>query len=354
MKNIYRSIFIIATAAVAAGCAKAYTEGANEAGERYLKAWMSLNHPGVEASWKGKTGENGIYVLSEREGDGKEVTDSGYAIVDCTTYDLEGNITSYTNESVARQLGAYSPADYYGPKVWLTFDQTIPAGVQDAIVGMKTGGSKKVIIPSWMMSYSSYDSADEYLNHSSEYSNTIYEFTVRDFTDSIDVWQNDSIERYIVKNYGDLKAFSNDTTGFYFKSLVTDMPADTTTFPQDTAIYINYTGKLLNGLVFDTTDERVAKDNGIYDSGKTYSPVKIAWGDEYTDLTMGDDASSVISGFAMTLWRMKYVPDNTAWKDRCIGIFNSNLGYGYSGSGSSIPAYASLIFEIEIVDEPEE
>ena len=30
----------------------------------------------------------------------------------------------------------------------------------------------------------------------------------------------------------------------------------------------------------------------------------------------------------------------------------ANLGYGYSGSGKAIPAYAPLSFEIEIVDKP--
>jgi FKBP-type peptidyl-prolyl cis-trans isomerase len=37
-----------------------------------------------------------------------------------------------------------------------------------------------------------------------------------------------------------------------------------------------------------------------------------------------------------------------------IGIFYSPLGYSYSGSEPSIPPYAPLIFEIEIVEEPEE
>ena len=35
--------------------------------------------------------------------------------------------------------------------------------------------------------------------------------------------------------------------------------------------------------------------------------------------------------------------------EKGIGIFYSPLGYGHSGSGTSIPSYAPLIFEIEIV-----
>ena len=46
-------------------------------------------------------------------------------------------------------------------------------------------------------------------------------------------------------------------------------------------------------------------------------------------------------------------PDSQ-YRDKCTGIFTSSLGYGYSGSGSSIPGYAPLIFEIEVVDKPED
>ncbi len=40
--------------------------------------------------------------------------------------------------------------------------------------------------------------------------------------------------------------------------------------------------------------------------------------------------------------------------EKGIGIFWSDLGYGKSGSGNSIPAYSPLVFEIEIVEKPEE
>lgn len=323
---------------VAAGCAKEAVSGPNDANKLFMDAWMYVNYPDIQPSGLG------IYVLEEQEGEGDEVIKEGnYAIVDYTVTDLQGNISSYTADTTAKKLGKYKSTNYYGPKVWLTMDATIQAGLQEAVVGMKRGGYKKVVIPSWLMTYSTYGTKQEYLDQETSYSNTIYEFTVKDFTDSIDVWQKDSIERYIVKNYGSLDAFSNDTTGFYYRQL--EPPVSDKAFSADTTIYINYTGKLLNGLVFDTNIERVAKDNNLYDPSKTYEPASIKWGEKHGDITMGS-SSSVISGFSLTLWQMKPM-------EKGIGIFYSPLGYGYSGSEPAIPPYAPLIFEIEIVEKPE-
>ena len=60
---------------------------------------------------------------------------------------------------------------------------------------------------------------------------------------------------------------------------------------------------------------------------------------------MGSENSSIISGFALTLWQMQSF-------EKGIGVFYSPLGYNYSGSGASIPGYAPLIFEIEVVEKP--
>ena len=137
--------------------------------------------------------------------------------------------------------------------------------------------------------------------------------------------------------------------GFYYQQL--KEPADTHSFKADTSIYINYTGRLLNGQVFDTTIADTAKVHNIYSSSNTYSPVKITWGESYTDLTMtasgSSSSSSIISGFQKTLWEMRHP------YEKGVGMFFSSYGYGSSGSGNTIPSFSPLVFEIEIVDKPE-
>lgn len=353
MKRITISIISsIAVVLTAVSCAKEDKAGPNEAEKRFFDAWIQVHHSGINPTGLG------IYVLpGEEEGTGTEVQQDGIAILDYITYDLDGNITSYTEKNTAKQLGEYDTTKFYGPKPMTTEKGAIPAGVAEAVIGMKAGGYKKFIVPSWLMSTSVYDSEEKYLKKDSNSDHTIYEIWVRDFTTDIEQWQIGQIGNYFASD----SMFEGMTTDDYLKMTVsneevefkgmfykqTEPPVEDTEFSSDTVIYINYTGKLLNGLVFDTNIEKVAKDNGLYSSSKTYQPVQINWGEQYTDLTMGASKSSVITGFALTLWQMKPMEKGT-------GVFTSTYGYGYSGSGSSIPAYAPLVFDIEIVAKPED
>lgn len=364
MKKVILTISYIIAAIAVIGCAKTETLGPNDAYQRYFEAWMHVNYPDATPSGLG------IYIIEDQQGSGVKVGEEGYILLDYKVTDLEGNISSYTDALTAQQLGKYNQTTYYGPKFLTTTKTTLPAGLRNAVVGQQVGTSRKVIIPSWLMSYKSYDTEEDYLNpplkkneeyDASSFSNTIYEFTIAGYTEDMEKWQIDSIGRFFSnrtvmidgkpaadvfkKNGAKMTAADSTSYGFYYKQI--KAPTNTDKFSKDTTVYINYVGKLLNGLVFDTNVERVAKDNGLYSASRTYEPTRINWGENYEDITMGSDKSSIISGFAQTLWQMKDM-------EKGVGVFISSIGYGYSGSGSSIPAYAPLIFEIELVAKPEE
>ncbi len=336
MKKLIKTFAYIAVAAAVIGCAKEASVGPNEANVRYFNSWMKINHPGLEPVGLG------IYVLEEEKGTGTAVKEDGFVYADYIRTDLEGNISEYTDKHTAKQLGTYDTTYYYGPKVITTTKRTIPAGLFDAIKDMKVGGRKKVIIPSWLMSYYDYKTEQEYIDNTSNGSNTIYDITIREYADSIYKHEISLIEAYQASDPATLNNWQSDTTGFYYRQI--SEPADTSSFPKDTTVYINYTGRLLSGLIFDTTIEKVAKDNGIYSASRTYGPSEVSWGEKWSDLKLGE--SSVISGFALTLWQMRAM-------EKGIGVFYSPLGYSYNGSGKSIPGYAPLIFEIEFVAKPE-
>ncbi|MBR5835675.1 MAG: FKBP-type peptidyl-prolyl cis-trans isomerase [Bacteroidales bacterium] len=346
MKKIIVSFLFVAAAIAFAGCARQAAVGANDANKRYFDAWMMLNHPKATAT------DLGVYILENNpaDGNGAIVEKDGYALLEYTITDLEGNIVGYTTEEAAKQLGTYDKTAYYGGKFVTTADGTLYAGLQNVLVGMKVGDSRKVAIPSWLMSYSTYETEKKYLEESSSAESSIYEFTVKDFAEDIFDWQVDKIGEYFEAHPTEFAGMTvadslKNFKGFYYKTIVPAPDTDTTAFKTDTTIYINYTGRLIDGTVFDTTDERLAKDSGIWSSTRTYAPVSIKWGESYSDITMS--SSTVITGFALTLWQMRAFESG-------IGVFTSNYGYGYSGSGESIPGYSPLVFEIEIVKKPEE
>ena len=333
MKKI---LVLIGSVAVLAACAKTETVNANDTEKAELEAWLQLNYPGVQAT------DPGIYILEDTPGTGANLPETGYLIVDYTSTELSGEVVNTTSETIARRVGTYAASSYYGPVVQYTGGTTLPAGVAAMMQGMKEGGRRKAVIPSWLQTTTRYATAAEYLAQSTDASTLIYDVTVREVTEDIAAYQKQEIETMSRTLFGKVNAVED---GFYYYTVrdaksSRDMPSDTT-------VYINYTGKLLNGQVFDTTVESVAKDAGIWSKSRTYKPAKIDWASERANLKMtpagSTSSSTVIEGIQLTLWQMH--PGESA-----VSLFWSDLGYKDSGSGKSIPAYAPLLFEIELVD----
>lgn len=336
MKNIYVFIGASALMSLAAGCAKEATISSNEQTKTYIEAWVQVNHPDAVPSGAG------IYILDDTPGDGKAYDGQTYPMISYTVRSMEGTISSTTEEDIAKQVGEYEKGNYYGAKVWVKSDATMPVGIENMLEGMKIGGTRTALIPSWLMGYSRYDDNDEYIKHSpSKTSTAVYTITLTDFTNDITQWEINSMEGLIKEVFPGLDSTGR---GFYVKEV--EAPRDTTSFKKDTTVYINYIGRLLNGQVFDTTIKDTAKKYGIYSSSSTYEPRLINWGEKFEDLTMSADRTTIISGFQRTLWKMRS-------HGKYVGIFNSSYGYGQSGNGTKIPPFCPLIFEIEQVDPKE-
>lgn len=349
--NILSGMMLLSAALAFTGCAKDSSKSTNELEKDYLDKWASVNYPGYQMSG------NGIYVLEETAGDGQAYNGEGFIIVNYTSSSLDGTISATTSEDITKQLGNYKSSSYYGPAVWVNTESSLPVGVRDMLMGMKKGGSKKALIPKWLNTYKIYETPQEYIKHKAKDASTgIYELSLVDFTNEYLKWQSDSLEsfsRHQTNGIIDRSLFAPgeviDTVGqgfgFYYKEL--KAPLDTTGFKKDTTIYINYIGRRLDGQIFDTTIKDSAKVHNIYNASKSYGPVKIYWGENYTDIKMGSDgsSSSLITGFQKLLWNMRPY-------GRSMAFFTTNYGYGTQSSGDQIPAYSPLMFEVEIVDKP--
>ena len=334
---------ILASAALAAltlaGCAKSEKTEDNEAELRYLEAWVQVNHPDAQKT------ELGAYIIEDTPGKGETFEGDKFAILQYNIESVDGTISATTDKKIAQQIGKYNKSYYYGNVVWAAYKGVITEGVLDVLKGMKIGGTRRALIPSWLFTYSSYKNAGEYYKKAVDNSSAaIYTITLNGLSSDILKTQVDSMEIYTHKH---LDGVDSTSYGFYYKQLAA--PSDTSAFPSDTSIYINYTGRLLNGQVFDTTIADTAKFYNVYSSSSKYEPRKISWGEKDTDLRLysssSSDGSEVVTGFSKTLWQMRA-------HEKGVGVFFSSYGYQGSGSGSVIPAYSPLVFEIEIVDKP--
>lgn len=339
-----RTIIIIAALACLCGCAKTASTGKNDAAKKFFDAWAYAHK---QDSWKQTP--LGSWIMEEKAGTGEKVgefSDSLFLRFNYTYTDLDGNVQGTSVAKMSQQLGTYVEGNYYGPQVF--YAQNLYAGFEEILKDTRVGGKFKAAIPGWLATTKRYDSAEKYLEKESG-DDGIYEIELTDIIYNLEKWEIDSIETYISRNFkgiGDISALS-DTTGFYYVS--GSKVSESAKALEDTTVYINYTGRLLDGTVFDTSIRDTAMRYGLFSEGRTYGPVSfnVKSMDKYSEAKMGDEETSTIKGFARTVTMMHAFESGS-------GIFFSNLGYGYNGSGDKIPAYSPLRFDIQLVRKPNE
>lgn len=123
------------------------------------------------------------------------------------------------------------------------------------------------------------------------------------------------------------------TTASGLKYIITEEGTGEKPAPRDTVL-VNYTGKLTNGHIFDTSIKEVAEtQEGLYNPMRPYEPARITVG-----------IGMVIPGWDEGLLLFSKGTKGTF-------IIPSDLGYGEQGEmRAKIPPFAPLIFDIEIVD----
>jgi FKBP-type peptidyl-prolyl cis-trans isomerase 2 len=340
MKHILPRLALLSVAVLlAAACHKSTGEGANVALKRQFDAWRAIHYPAAVE-------KDGIYILEDTPGNGPAWNKNlGITFMTYTMRDLDGNVSYNTDEQWAKQLGKWNQTYYYGPQVVPTGKDATYAGLDILLDGMREGGVRTAIIPSWMMTYNRYDSLDKYLETSTDTPSMIYTVTFLGQTDNLKEYEYRLMKEYATENWE-----VSDTLGtaaVFFKSF-SHFDEEPVEMPNDTTVYINYTGRLLNGRAFDTTVADTAKVWGLYSSSKTYAQQQVKWfssDQDYTSITLGEDETSVIPGFAYGLSVM-----HPGEAGKCF--FVSKYGYSGSGSGNSIPSFSPLCFELELTEKP--
>ena len=133
---------------------------ANQDDKMFLEAWLQTHHP--DALRHGM----GIYIINDLdtpEDGGTAVEKPCYARVTYTIRDLDGTVTTTSDIDIAKQLGEYEEANYYGPRVWAVRDGAVSKGIEDMLLGMVEGCSREAVIPGWLQTYNRYGTEEEYM-----------------------------------------------------------------------------------------------------------------------------------------------------------------------------------------------
>jgi FKBP-type peptidyl-prolyl cis-trans isomerase FkpA len=132
------------------------------------------------------------------------------------------------------------------------------------------------------------------------------------------------LEKYIVENNIKVKPTAS---GLYFIEKVKGKGASP---KKGQTVKVNYTGRLIDGMIFDTNNQDEAKKAGLFDPRRPYEPIEFAFG-----------VGQVIKGWDEGLAMMKA-------GSKAQFLIPSSIGYGEQGGGP-IPPYSSLIFDVELV-----
>ncbi|MDR2511433.1 MAG: FKBP-type peptidyl-prolyl cis-trans isomerase [Bacteroidales bacterium] len=118
-----------------------------------------------------------------------------------------------------------------------------------------------------------------------------------------------------------------DTNGVY---VVLERAGSGKKIAKGDEVGIKYVGKFISGSIFDTNNEKVAKEEGTYSEYGHYDPLTFKVGNNMVIKGMDDAVVGLQKGTKAKL------------------IIPSSVGYGEQQRGP-IPAFSTLIFDIEIV-----
>jgi len=311
-----------------ASCAQIESESNDVIQKRILEAWVSTNYGSAA-----KVTKSGSYILESIDGTGEKVRDSSYVFVSYSTKSLDGTYVTTTYEDIAKQLGTYTIASYYGAYIWGMDLGAVYTGIEEILKDMRVGGKIKVVVPPWLTDSITTELYSTPFSSSGETSNIIFEMEVNKVVDNIYEYQRELLEEYSNKYYGGIDSISD---GFYLKKEI-ELP-DGDTIVDGETINVRYIARLLNGHVFDTNIQDTAKKYRIYDSSNDYDALEMTFN---TDLSEMVSANDVVYGFSYAVNKMKY-------GESAVTFFWSPLGYYDSGSEGVVPGYTPLKFNIYV------
>lgn len=143
--------------------------------------------------------------------------------------------------------------------------------------------------------------------------------------DSLKTSELNAVSKYIAD-----RKLNFTTTASGLKYIITKPSVLAKPVAGDTVL-VNYTGKTLDGKVFDSSIEANAKEAGLDQPGRDYEPISVVVGQ-----------GQVIKGWEEGLLLLNQ-------GSKATFIIPSELAYGQRGAGQDIKPFSPLLFDVELV-----
>lgn len=340
--RLHKIALIFVALVTVASCAKLPTEDFNLLERESLAAWMKLYHPDAELL------PSGVYIEKiATNPDGFPVEDNNWVMINYNGTNLDGDVYCTRYKSVAEiQIGEKATLKtYYAPQYLqiLNYNYGMIQAQYDAIRSMNSGDSVNLYIPS-SMGYGAYQS-----NFSGGYQgqfilganapSILYlklEKVIKDPT----LYEEGLVDTYATTEHDDwavdkttwTKMNLNDTlkSHMYFQKVTTVAETEENLIGEDTTLNIYYKGYFIDGFVFDTNMDSVARR--VWKDWEEKTPIKYKPADK----------STMIEAFYYAI-----ITGKMRQKETARFIFTSRWGYGEKGQGT-IPSYMPMIFEIYV------
>ncbi len=285
-----------------------------------LQAYMSIHYPDLEPS------STGLYSIIYEQGEGVSPQENDYIIYNYTASNLDGEVFETSIYNVAYLNNIYSASSRYVPDYKPFNEITFIAGLYEGISQLKPFARARFIIPSSLAWGSGYH------NGQGPYASVIIDIELEEIVTDTEAKETEIIEEFLADYFpfGCPDSVMRDSV--YYLEVNEGLGEY---FVKDDIVDVNYVGRYIDGKVFDTNIESVAKENGIYKSGTSYRPKE-----------MIVESDEIIEGFSLVLKRLRREGSATV-------IIRSNRAYGAAGTGNIHP-YEPLIFEITVVTEYDE
>jgi len=293
--------------------AKAEKLKGEEAGK--IQDYLTRNNVSVAPS------ASGIYVITQNQGSGRGIQKADFVKMNLTVSSIEGK-------------RIFSTLDKNKP---ITFEFGQPfdtRGFDEAIATMKKGSKATVVVPS-AMGFGERGKKDmSGQDIIAPFSPVVYDIEVLDLQTKAEheksVKEEEAIAQktaaeakekepiliaqYVKDNKISVKP---SASGLYYIEKVKGKGAMASAGKK---VKVHYTGKLLNGKIFDSSLDKTPSEPFEFTIGRNEA-IK-GWDEGIAMMSAGGKATLIIP---------------------------SKLGYGESGAGGDIPPYSALVFDVELV-----